>query len=231
MIEAEGDAEARFSPCSSFKVPIALMGYDSGILKDEHAPVFDYKPEYDPHCLMMLEHWKKPYAPKEWMQNSCVWYSQCVTRELGMERFQAYVDKFDYGNRDLSGGILRAWLTTSLAISPRGQVEFYRRMLRGTLPVSAHAVAMTTRLIASGPCAGGSLFGKTGSGYIDIEKGLQRGWYADWLERDGRKYLFAALRDHAGPGYAGLQAKEFMRGLLERLFAGKRAAHADSAVG
>jgi beta-lactamase class D len=205
------------------------MGYDSGILKDEQSPVFEYKPEYDPHCLVMLDHWKKPYAPQEWMTHSCVWYSQCVTRALGMERFQSYVDKFDYGNRDLSGGILRAWLTTSLAISPREQIGFYRRMLSGQLGVSTHAVEMTKRLLASGPCAGGKLFGKTGSGYIDIAKGMQRGWYAGWLEQGGRKYLFAALRDHSGPGYAGLQAKEFMRGLLERLLAG--AAHADTAVG
>jgi beta-lactamase class D len=220
---------ASFSPCSSFKVPLALMGYDSGILKDETTPVWDYSPEYDPHCLMMLENWKKPYNPSMWMQNSCVWYSQCVTRALGMERFQAYVDGFGYGNRDLSGGILRAWLTTSLVISLREQVEFFRKLAAGQLPVSAQAMAMTKRLIASGACAGGELFGKTGSGYIDIDKGLQRGWYAGWLEKKGQKYLFAALNDHAGPGYAGLQVKEFMKGVLERLFAGKR--HADSAVG
>ena len=221
VLEAEGDVDARFSPCSSFKVAIALMGYDSAVLKDAAAPVWDYKPEYDPHCLMMLDNWKKPYTPEMWMQNSCVWYSQCVTRELGMARFQAYIDKFGYGNRDLSGGILRAWLTTSLAISPREQVGFFRRMLAGELLVSAHAVAMTKLLVASGDCAGGSLFGKTGSGYIDIEKGLQRGWYAGWLEKDGRRYIFAALRDHSGPGYAGLQAKEFMRGVLERLLSGQ----------
>lgn len=223
VLEAEGDVDARFSPCSSFKVPIALMGYDSGILKDESSPVWDYKPEYDPHCLMMLDNWKKPYMPQMWMQNSCVWYSQCVTRLLGMTRFQSYIDKFSYGNRDLSGepgknnGLLRSWLTTSLAISPREQAGFFRRMLAGELPVSAHAVAMTKRLVASGDCAGRSLFGKTGSGYIDLAKGLQRGWYAGWLEKDGRKYLFAALRDHSGPGYAGLQTREFMRERLEHL--------------
>ncbi len=230
IIEAKGGRDASFSPCSSFKAAIALMGYDSGVLMDEETPVWDYSPEYDPHCLMMLDNWKKPYNPALWMQNSCVWYSQCVTRALGMERFQHYVDAFGYGNRDLSGGILRAWLTTSLVISLREQVEFFRKLAAGQLPVSAHAMAMTRRLIASGPCAGGELFGKTGSGYTDIAKGLQRGWYAGWLEKDGRKYLFAALNDHLGAGYAGLQTKEFMKGVLERLF-GSEAAHADTAVG
>lgn len=215
-ISMDGDVDERFSPCSSFKFPLALMGYDSGILTDENTPVWEYKPEYDPHCLMMLDQWKKPYTPAEWMKNSCVWYSQEITKKLGMEKFQGYVDKFGYGNRDLSGGILRAWLTTSLAISPREQVEFIRRMLAGQLPVSQDAVRKTMRLLYAGDIRGGRLFGKTGSGYIDIKAGKQRGWYAGWLEQGPRKIIFAALRDHEGPGYAGLKAREWMTEFLQR---------------
>lgn len=216
VLDQQGDVDARFAPCSSFKMPIALMGYDSGILVDENAPVWDYRPEYDPHCLMMMDQWKKPYTPAEWMKNSCVWYSQEITKKLGMEKFKDYVDKFDYGNKDVSGGILRAWLTATLEISPREQVGFLKRMLSGQLPVTAEAVRKTARLLQAGEIRGGRLFGKTGSGYTDIAAGKQRGWYAGWLENGPGKILFAVLRDHEGPGFAGLKAREFMTDHLQR---------------
>lgn len=215
VLDQQGDVDERFAPCSSFKMPIALMGYDSGILIDENTPVWDYKPEYDPHCLMMMDQWKKPYTPAEWMKNSCVWYSQEITKKLGLEKFKAYVEQFGYGNMDVSGGILRAWLTTTLAISPREQVGFLQRMLAGQLPVSAEAVRKTTRIMHAGEIRGGRLFGKTGSGFTDMAAGKQRGWYVGWLEKGSGKVLFAVLRDHEGPGFAGLQAREFMRDLLE----------------
>ena len=37
---------ARYTPASTFKLAIALMGYDAGILQDAHAPVWDYQPSY-----------------------------------------------------------------------------------------------------------------------------------------------------------------------------------------
>lgn len=217
-LDEEGDADARFSPCSTFKLPIALMGFDSGILENAERPVWDYRPEYGQHVLSMLDFWKKPYTPSMWMQNSCVWYSQQVTQRLGPERFQSYVRGFGYGNQDISGdpgkdnGLLRSWLTSSLAISPRGQVDFLRRMLSGALPVPDRAVEMTRALAA----AGDGIFGKTGSGYLDLATGKQRGWYVGWMEAPARRLVFAGLVDYEGPGFAGQQAREFMRARLAR---------------
>jgi beta-lactamase class D len=38
--------ETRNSPASTFKIAIAVMGYDAGILSDAHAPAWPYKEEY-----------------------------------------------------------------------------------------------------------------------------------------------------------------------------------------
>ena len=45
----QGVCDQRFSPASTFKVPLALIGYDAGILSDEHTPSWDYKPEFNLH--------------------------------------------------------------------------------------------------------------------------------------------------------------------------------------
>ena len=47
VIVRSGTCDQRFTPMSTFKVPLALIGYDSGILADEHNPRLDYDPTLD----------------------------------------------------------------------------------------------------------------------------------------------------------------------------------------
>ncbi|QTL03117.1 class D beta-lactamase [Aquabacter sp. L1I39] len=195
----QGLCATRQSPASTFKVPLALMGFDSGILKSPDAPVWTSKagmPDW-------MEQWKGPQTPKSWMQYSVVWYSQLLTQELGMDRFRAYVRGFDYGNQNLSGdpgkdnGLTRAWLSSSLRISPREQVDFLRRLLKGELPVSPEAVDKTITIlkVPESP-AGWDLYGKTGTGFQQLGDGSpdrQRpfGWFIGWAEKGGRQFAFA----------------------------------------
>jgi beta-lactamase class D len=76
-----------------------------------------------------------PLTPQLWMRYSCVWYSQVLTANLGMEKFQNYVDLFNYGNKDLSGGLTQAWLMSSLKVTPREQIFFLEKIIDETLPV------------------------------------------------------------------------------------------------
>jgi len=43
LLEA-GDCQSRVTPASTFKVPLAVMAYDAGILEDAHAPVMAFQP-------------------------------------------------------------------------------------------------------------------------------------------------------------------------------------------
>ncbi|HVJ40596.1 MAG TPA: class D beta-lactamase [Dongiaceae bacterium] len=196
--EAEKDAR-RFSPCSTFKVAIALMGFDAGILLDEHHPLLAYRPEYKAQA----DRDKKAVDPTIWLRDSIVWYSQQTTRQLGMERFQAYVNKFNYGNRDLSGdpgkhdGLTHAWLMSSLQISVDEQVDFIRRLLASDLGVSPHAYLMTIASLPVFPVADGwTVRGKTGTGTFATSaqaslKGQQQGWFVGWAEKGKRRLAFA----------------------------------------
>lgn len=82
---------------------------------------------------LYLNVWKYPHNPYTWMRDSCVWYSQVLTQQLGMKRFKEYVDAFHYGNEDVSGdkgqnnGLTHAWLSSSLAISPTEQMQFLQK--------------------------------------------------------------------------------------------------------
>lgn len=206
LVEQGPDLDERFSPCSTFKIPLSAMGYDAGILQDTSSPVWPFEEGY----IDFLPQWRQPHSPALWMRNSCVWFSQVLTTQLGMEMFQEYVDRFDYGNKDLSGGLTRAWLSSSIKISPREQVFFLEKLVLGALPVSPHAISMTKLIMFLDDLNGWKLFGKTGSGKRSNENPeLQNGWFVGWLEKGYQTVLFAYfLRDEEKQeGYAGPRAK------------------------
>jgi beta-lactamase class D len=219
-IRREGPAGRRFSPCSSFKFPLAVMGFDAGILSDPTHPLWDYRPEYR---AGMADH-RKPADPTIWLRDSMVWYSQELTRKLGDARFCTYVERFAYGNEDVSGnpgkhdGLTQTWLMSSLAISPDEQVAFVRRFLDRGLGVSDPAYAATQASLARYPAEGGwTLVGKTGSGFLRTAKGVSDrsrpiGWFVGWGDRGGRRIAFARfnLGNRRTKTYGGMIARDAM---------------------
>ncbi len=146
LLVQDGDCGRRASPASTFKIAISLMGYDAGFLRNEHDPVLPYR---DSYIAWGGEAWKQPTDPTRWLKYSVVWYSQQVAHHLGAQRFAQYAKAFGYGNADVSGdpgqnnGLDRAWIGSSLQISPLEQLEFLGKMLNRKLPVSPTAVDMT----------------------------------------------------------------------------------------
>lgn len=190
VLELGPHINERMTPCSTFKIALSLMGFNSGILKDVHNPVWLFQEGYDD----FLESWKSPQTPQSWMKTSCIWYSKVLALQLGAENFQAYLVTLDYGNQDASGGLTSAWVGSSLKISPREQVAFIRKMIQEKLPVSCDAVQMTKKLLfVEGFADGWKLFGKTGwSGSSSKPDGQnQLGWFVGWIEKDNCFFPFA----------------------------------------
>ncbi len=195
IVKQVGECNTRHAPFSSFKIAIALMGFDSGFLKNSQEPKLTITKDAE----KSLGGWQHPIrflhfrdqTPATWMRYSVVWYSQEITKHLGMEKFQEYVSKFNYGNADVSGdkgknnGLTEAWLGTSLKISPMEQVAFLERLSNKELPISKEAQEQTIKLIAlENTWDDWKLYGKTGSGSTS-------GWFVGWVEKDGRRIVFA----------------------------------------
>lgn len=184
--------ETRLSPCSTFKLPLILIGFDSGILKDEDHPLWKFKSTYP----VAIESHAQDHTPKSWMANSVVWYSQKLTKKLGMKQFKKYLALFDYGNQDVSGnpgkndGLTQSWLTSSLKISANEQIVFLDKILTHRLPVSQMALQHTQNILFIETLPNGwKLYGKTGSGALN--NGLRISWFVGWLEKAGQTYIFA----------------------------------------
>ncbi|MEP9352089.1 penicillin-binding transpeptidase domain-containing protein [Xanthobacter sp. KR7-65] len=217
VLAKQGLCAARHPPNSTFKVVLALMGYDAGLLKSESQPVLNPPDGAD----LERPETRGPQTPRSWMQNSVVWYSELLARDLGRERMARYLKGFAYGNENM-GGVkgesepgARFWLSSSLVISPREQIDFLRRMLKGELPVSAEAVHETMKIMAiDAQPAGWLVFGKTGSGFTRLADGvLDRsrpfGWFVGFAKKDGRTAVFVRFTalDVASPEPLGLVAR------------------------
>ncbi|MCJ8517282.1 beta-lactamase class D [Pseudorhizobium tarimense] len=200
VIHREGSCSERVYPMSTFKLPLAIMGYDAGVLTDETNPRWEYQQRFNAPKRV-----QKATDPMSWEAESVVWYSQELTRRLGKTRFGDYVAAFAYGNADVSGGpggtdgLTEAWLMSSLKISPDEQVDFLRRFLNGELPVSDRAMMMTKAITPRFEAADGWVaHGKTGAGRLrDVAgkpaKDRPLGWFVGWAEKEGRRVVFARL--------------------------------------
>jgi beta-lactamase class D len=200
MLYRQGSCAEAVYPQSTFKLALAMMGYDARILTGEHEPLWKYQPKFNRPARE-----QKNTDPVIWERDSIVWYSQELTRKLGPSKFADYVQRFGYGNRDVSGGpggtdgLTGSWLMSSLKISPDEQVRFLRRFLNGGLPISEHAVDMTLAIVPHFEGANGwDIQGKTGSGSMRDKAGRADGsrpigWFVGWARKGERRIIFARL--------------------------------------
>jgi beta-lactamase class D len=216
-----------YEPCSTFKLPLAIMAFESGILKDESTSYqWDGKKRF-------IDSWNADQTASSWMKNSVVWYSQKITPLLGKEKIQNYLQKFNYGNQDFSAGLTGAWLTItkndsdkskgSLKITAYEQLEFLKHFWNEDLSVSSESISKTKKIIylESSP-SGFKLHGKTGSGYLKNLKG-DFGWFVGHVEGNGKEYLFVTTftRDEKSSDsrFPGLLAKDLTKEILKDNFA------------
>lgn len=216
IVKQVGDITQRYSPYSTFKIPIALMGFDFGVLKSASEPLIEFTDDIkekmgDIIKIPGLLFWNRAHTPATWMQFSVVWYSQEITKHIGFKCFNDYVQKFEYGNLDVSGnpgkgdGLSQAWLNSSLKISVEEQSSFIEKLVQKTLPASRQAQEKTIELIKLEDVWNGwNLYGKTG--------GRVNGWFIGWIEKGERRIIFAQYIETMNlPVGAGRLAKELAK--------------------
>lgn len=222
IVGSDARCREELPACSTFKVPLAAMAFDAGLLKDE-AQVLKWDGKSGSRDAE-----KRDQDALSWMRDSVVWFSQALTPKLGKERLQKYLDAFNYGNRDLRGGLTLAWLNQpdgeapALRISAYGQAEFMRRLWAGELPISARAREMTEKItrIETSP-KGYELHEKTGSNFFTDNPKRRLGWFVAHLQKGDDEYVavtsFYDLDTPAQEGFGGLHARTVTKALLAEL--------------
>ncbi|MDI1481441.1 penicillin-binding transpeptidase domain-containing protein [Polyangium sp. y55x31] len=204
-VEYGGDeCDVQTSPASTFKIPNALIGLDTGVVQDENT-VFRWNgKEY------WKASWNRDHSLATSMWYSTVWYFQRIAEQVGEPRYRTYLSAFRYGNADPSGDVTMFWLNSTLRISPRENRRFLTAFYENKLPVSPRATAIVKRILelrgdavehvrdrlpfVDAIPANVVLSGKTGS-YLPNDGPLGPldaiGWFVGALEKEGRTWVFA----------------------------------------
>jgi len=214
-------ARHAYLPASTFKIFNAMVAIDTGAVADEFETV-----PWDGQVRSIggkpMAEWNRPNSLASGMRYSTVWFYKEMARRAGQQRMQAWIDKADYGNHDISGGIDQFWLGGGLRISAEQQVTFLRRLADGTLPFSARAQEIARRITIFESAPGYELHAKTGWGTkaaqdnADPDKASDIGWYVGWVEHDGKRWFFAMNIDIRNPGDADKRvtlARQMLDGL------------------
>jgi beta-lactamase class D len=134
--------------------------------------------------------WERDHTLDSGMQASAVWMFQEVARRVGKARMREWIDRLDYGNRDISGGIDLFWLQGGLRVSAREQVDFLHRLAEGRLPATQRAQRLVRNALVLEKTRAYTLYAKTGT--IDSGRNAIT-WWVGWVERKGRPVAYFAL--------------------------------------
>jgi len=107
-----------------------------------------------------------------------------------------WIEKLDYGNKNIGGGIDKFWLTGDLRITPRQQMEFLEKLINEDLPVSDSTYSFMKEIMVYEKTDNYIIRAKTGWG---DEKNRDIGWFVGYITRDNKEYIFVNLVLNSDP--------------------------------
>ena len=209
-------AGKRFIPASTYKIANSLIALETGVASD---PAFTLP--LDTTVVVPMdwwpESWRKEQTLKTAFQNSVYWYYQEIARRVGEDRMQAYLQKLDYGNQNMGGGLDTFWLIGELRISSFEQVDFLHRLYSGYLNVSGRSMEIVKEMMVLEEKPTYRLSGKTGTAELTSTKEL--GWLVGYLEKGKQVYVYALNMEgeRVWEDWPPQKRKELVHEILEEL--------------
>lgn len=194
------ECASRLSPASTYKIPHALIGLETGVITETTVAKWDGVPH------PQQPRWNQDHTVLSAMKPSVVWFFQWMAPKIGAARAHEWLQRFAYGNTDTGGDVQQYWLNGRLRISPDEQLAFVRKFYAGALPVSREHSDRLQSAIEQEPGTvenargvhtlavrwrpGMLLNSKTGA--TTIESGESVSWLVGRLTVDGRTIVFAS---------------------------------------
>lgn len=125
-------------------------------------------------------------AVQKWNNDieSSIYYKELV-RQIGPICMQSFLDKIDYGNRDISGKNDEFWVESSLEISLIDQIEVLRKLYRDELPFDKKNMEFIRNDLINKQNKNIKLYGKSAA---NLDK---MNLFIGYVERDSKPYFFA----------------------------------------
>lgn len=214
------------APASTFKLPHALIALATGVVEDPLATVpWDGQKRAFPS-------WNRDHSLDSAIKDSVVPFFQRTAGLIGRERMKEGLAQLGYAADTFEGELTTFWLNGDLAVTPKEQVDFLRRLFRGELPIEPrHAEALKAAFrMPEGQLRNASgthdfvlalprplvVHAKTGN---TSANGENLSWLVGEIETQGRRYVFAS-RVRSPEKLPGTAGAELVRRTLEARLGG-----------
>lgn len=175
--------DSQFLPSSTFKIPHSLIALELGIIPDTSFTLkWDGKKKF-------LPVWNRDHNFSSALKNSVVWYYEEIGKRVGNERMQSWLDKINYGNKNVTGEY-PYWLRGNLRITPSQQLDFMKKFYSGNLPFKSENIKTVKNVLEIEKTEDYKIIGKTGWG---DSNGISAGWLIGYLTKNNNSYIFITL--------------------------------------
>ena len=210
------------SPCSTFKIFSTYVALDNKTI-DANNSLRKWN-----GTIYWYDAWNKDIDLDTAFKTSCVWYYRQVIDEIGQDTMQKYIDKFDYGNKDISDwdgktdldddprDLKGFWLETSLKVSPKEQVQILNKIFTTTNDEYILTTLKDLMLTYTDDTNNLKIYGKTGYGVVNGENA--DAWFVGMYEYNSKVTYFAVrLDDPKNPQALSSTAKEIAINIIKNL--------------
>ncbi len=181
LVNPDRAAERKY-PASTFKIANSLIALETGVVADEEEVIpFGGKPQ-------PIKAWERDMSMRDAIRISNVPVYQELARRIGRDRYLNWLDKFDFGNREIGADVTTFWLKGPLAVSAIEQVGFLARLADGRLPVSQRARDIVADIATLETGDGWTFYGKSG---WSVAPDPDIGWFVGWVKTADGVYTFA----------------------------------------
>lgn len=185
----ESRANQQMSPFSTFKVPNSLIGLELGLIKDTKQALTFNKTTYPPQAWWPPV-WKLPqYNLSSAFKYSMVAIYRQLANDIGSIEMQNNIERFSYGNQDISSKLDSFWLNGSLKISAIEQVKFLQSVYHNEFALKPTSIASLKSIMFVEQIGDSKVYAKTGAGKVN--DGSMLGWYVGFVENSQGVHFFA----------------------------------------
>lgn len=184
----EKNSQTRISPYSTYKIYSGLFALEEGTITPQESTLAWNGSLYN------YPEWNADHNLKSAIRDSVPWYFQELDMQLGQSKLQQYLNRIQYGNRDISGGIKDFWIDSSLKISPIEQVQLLHSFYYNQFGFDQNNIDAIKDMLVIANTDDLVFSGKTGTG--TNTKGITNvstrcGWFIGYLETPDNTYIFA----------------------------------------
>ncbi len=175
-------ANERSLPASTYKIPNALIGLQTGTVNDSTVFKWDKKPRF-------FKSWEKDLSLEQAFKVSCLPCFQEMAEWIGYEKMKQFNDTLNFGKMDITPtNYSEFWIKGNSTITPMEQISFLQRLYRNDLPISVKNQEKVKNYMSIDTINSHKLKGKTGWAFSEnLPDNV--GWFVGWLEKEKPVYF------------------------------------------